>query len=93
MTEKATPTQIIDNERTLVTEWHFTDGAETGWHTHEYDYVVVPMDDGQLDIETADGTSRSQLQKGAPYFRPAGARHNVINASGKVFSFIELEYR
>ena len=42
-TPAAKPTVFIDNERVRVTEWRFAPGAATGWHRHEYDYVVVPM--------------------------------------------------
>ena len=42
--KEATPTVFIDNERVRVTEWRFAPGAATGWHRHEYDYVVVNDD-------------------------------------------------
>ena len=45
MTGQAVPTVQIDNERTRVTEWRFAPGASTGYHRHEYDYVIVPGDD------------------------------------------------
>lgn len=90
---QAVPTKLIDNERTIVTEWRFAEGAETGWHRHEFDYVVLPMDDGTLQLESADGTHHAELKKGRPYYKQTGVEHNVINASGKEFSFIEVEYR
>ena len=46
----AKPTVLIDNEKVKVTEWYFAVGDSTGAHTHEYDYVVVPMMDGELLI-------------------------------------------
>ncbi|HCG30209.1 MAG TPA: cupin, partial [Chloroflexi bacterium] len=42
----AVATRQIENERVIVTEWRFAPGAHTGWHRHEYDYVVVPMTTG-----------------------------------------------
>ena len=51
MSGTATPTVFVDNERVRVTEWRFAPGAATGWHRHEYDYVVVPMLDGKLRLE------------------------------------------
>ncbi|NNF78253.1 MAG: cupin, partial [Rhizobiales bacterium] len=52
MSESATSTVHIDNDRTRVTEWRFAKrGAKTGWHRHEYDYVIVPLVDGTLSIE------------------------------------------
>ena len=51
----AVATVQVDNERVIVTEWRFAPGAETGWHRHGYDYVVVPQTTGQLLLETRDG--------------------------------------
>ncbi|MBW8056085.1 MAG: cupin domain-containing protein [Nitrospira sp.] len=90
----AQPTVMIDNDRTRVTEWRFAPGAETGHHRHEYDYVVVPIMTGSLRIIAPDGSeSVSELRHGAPYFRPAGVEHNVINAGAADFAFIEVEFK
>jgi quercetin dioxygenase-like cupin family protein len=43
MREKAKPTVQIDDDKVKVTRWDFSPGAETGWHRHEMDYVVVPL--------------------------------------------------
>ena len=51
----ATPTVLIDNERVRVTEWRFRPGEATGWHRHEYDYVVVPVTTGKLHLKEPDG--------------------------------------
>ena len=85
---------MIDNDRTRVTEWIFEIGGETGQHTHEYDYVVVPMLDGELTIINEDGSeSVSKLSKGISYFREKGANHNVINENKFHYSFIEIEIK
>jgi quercetin dioxygenase-like cupin family protein len=94
MTESAKPTEFIDNPRTRVTEWRFAPGAATGWHRHEYDYVVVPLLDGQLKLLDADGNATlAQLSKGVPYFREAGVEHDVINANDYEFAFMEVELK
>ena len=89
----ARPTVLIDNPRTRVTEWHFErHGDNTGWHRHEHDYIVIPMQDGALDILGPDGTvSRSDLKKGIPYFREAGVEHDVLNGNTDPFVFVEVE--
>jgi quercetin dioxygenase-like cupin family protein len=85
---------LIDNDRTVTTEWRFAPGAETGWHTHLMDYVVVPMTTGTLLIELPDGAPvRSELVMGQPYFRRAGVEHNVVNANDDEFVFVEVEFR
>ena len=91
--QRASSRVFIDNERTRVTEWRFAPGAATGWHRHEHDYVVVPMLDGRLKLVEAGGERYSELQKGVPYFRGAGVEHDVVNANGYEFSFVEIEFK
>lgn len=90
---QAQPTVQIDNERVVVTEWYFSPGAETGWHRHRFDYVVVPLSDGQLQLETPDGQRISELKTGQSYSRLAGVEHNVINANDYAFVFVEIELK
>ncbi len=90
---KSTSIVQIDNPRVVVTESRFAPGAETGWHRHELDYVVVPLMDGKLLIKSKDGESTSELSAGKAYFRQAGVEHNVINASGGEFAFVEIQIK
>lgn len=91
MTE-AVPTVQVDNDQFRVTEWRFAPGAETGWHRHEMDYVVVPMTTGQLKIEMPDDEIMiSDLTAGISYAREIGVEHNVINANDFEFVFVEVE--
>lgn len=91
MTE-AVPTVQVDNDQFRVTEWRFAPGAETGWHRHEMDYVVVPMTTGQLKIELpGDEIMMSDLKAGVSYAREIGVEHNVINANDFEFVFVEVE--
>lgn len=89
----AQPTVQIDNDRVRVTEWRFAPGAETGWHRHAYDYVVCPVTDGTLLLETADGNVDAELRLGQPYFRQVGVEHNVINAGDSELVFVEVEIK
>ena len=89
----ARPTVQIDNERTRVTEWRFEPGAATGWHRHDYDYVVVPMTSGILRLEEEGGVHDAQLTVGQTYFRNAGVEHDVINANPHEFVFVEIELK
>jgi quercetin dioxygenase-like cupin family protein len=89
----AVATQQIDNERVIVTEWRFAPGAETGWHRHAFDYVVIPGMDGKLLLESSEGERIAELHAGQSYFREAGVEHNVINANDFEFYFVEVELR
>ena len=85
---------MIDNKKTRVTKWFFEIGEDTGQHTHEYDYIVVPMLDGQLKIVSAEGlTNLSDLSCGISYFKEKGVTHNVINNNNFQYSFVEIEIK
>jgi quercetin dioxygenase-like cupin family protein len=89
----ATSRLLGENERAIVTEWRLTPGAETGWHRHQYDYVVVCLTAGKLLAETKDGNVETELRFGQAYARPVGVEHNIVNASAHEFVFIEIEIK
>lgn len=90
----ATGTVLIENARTRVTEWRFARrGDNTGWHRHEFDYVVVPLFDGALYLREPGGVEReAPMRHGEPYFREAGVEHDVASANDFECAFIEIEF-
>jgi beta-alanine degradation protein BauB len=89
----AKATVFVENERVIVTEWRFQPGQNTGWHRHGHDYVVVPLMDGKVKLETSTGSSIAEMKKGVPYFRNEGVEHDVINANDTEYAFIEIELK
>lgn len=92
-TEPAHATVLVDDERVTVTRWDFAPGAETGWHTHALDYVVVPLTDCAFLLDEPAGQRRVDVAAGAAYSRLLGVSHNVINGGDKPMSFIEVEHK
>ena len=92
-TGTATPTVLIDKDRVRVTEWRFARrGDNTGWNRHAYDYLVIPLFDGTLEIDLGGGERTTvKLQNGVPYYRGLGVEHDVINANEFECAFIEVE--
>ena len=90
---KAASRLLQETERVIVTEWRLAPGAETGWHRHPYDYVVVCLTGGRLVAETSTGNIETELQFGQAYTRPAGVEHNIVNAGDKEFAFVEVELK
>jgi quercetin dioxygenase-like cupin family protein len=90
---KAVATVLQETDRVRVTEWRFAVGAETGWHRHEYDYVVVCLTAGKLLAETAQGDVETPLRFGQAYARPVGVEHNIVNAGEDEFAFVEVELK
>ena len=90
---KAVSKLLEENARVIVTEWRFAPGAETGWHRHAHDYVVVCLTSGKLLAETSTGNMETELQFGQSYARPVGVEHNIVNSGDKEFAFIEVEIK
>jgi beta-alanine degradation protein BauB len=88
---RATAHVQVENEWVRVTEWRFAAGAETGYHVHACDYVVVPLTSGRLRLEDGAGTTEAQLTSGVAYARRKGIAHNVINPNAFEFRFLEIE--
>lgn len=91
---KAVPTVQIDNDRVRVTLWSFAPGAATGWHRHDYDYVITPVLGGPVEIEGPGGARTPfEMTPGVSYFREAGVEHDVIYVGDKELAFIETELK
>ena len=90
---KATSRLLQETERAIVTEWRFAPGAETGWHRHAHDYIVVVLTAGKLMQETANGEIVADLVAGQSYARPVGVEHNVVNPNAHEFAFVEVELK
>lgn len=91
-TGTAVATVLIENDRVRVTEWRFAKrGDNTGWHRHEFDYIVVPLFDGKFEIEMERDRVTADLSNGVPYYRSLGAEHDVINGNDFECAFIEVE--
>ena len=90
---QATSKRLLENGRVIITEWRLIPGAETGWHRHGHDYVVVCLTAGTLLAETSTGPVETVLAFGQTYARPAGVEHNVVNPNSGDFAFIEIELK
>ena len=90
---KATSKLLEENARVIVTEWRFAPGAETGWHRHGHDYVVVCLTSGKLLAETSSGNVETELRMGQAYARPVGVEHNIVNSGDGEFAFVEVEIK
>ncbi len=90
----ATATQLVDDDRVRVTRFDFAPNAETGWHRHEYDYVITALTDCHMLLEEPGGGTRQTVVKaGEAYRRDLGVEHNVINDSQNPMAFVEIELK
>ena len=90
MLRDATDRQI-ENARARVTRHRMAPGAHTGFHRHEYDYVIVPVTHGRMRVVEGGRETITELTAGVSYFRPAGVEHDVINGGEEDLVFVEIE--
>jgi beta-alanine degradation protein BauB len=95
MAMSAQSVTITDDERVRVTRWTFPAGGDdTGHHTHQYDYLVVPVTGGTFTVTDQHGATRHLTQRaGEPYLGTAGTAHNVTSSSGIPAVFVEIELK
>ncbi len=92
MRPTCTATTLAEDARARVTRFDFAPGAETGWHRHGHDYVIVALTDCSMRLEEPGGGVREVLvPAGSAYRRDAGVEHNVINAGAVPMAFVEVE--
>ena len=96
MTTRAscTGTTLVDDARVRATRFDFPPGAETGWHRHGLDYVIVAVTDCPMLVIGAGGEERRvTVAAGEVYARDAGVEHNVVNDGEAPMSFVEVELK
>ena len=85
---------LVEDNKVRVTRFDFEANQETGWHVHEYDYVITAITDCFMTLQHPDGTKTStEVLAGHAYSRDAGVNHNVINSSKNKMSFVEIEMK
>jgi len=84
----------IDTNEVRVTEWRLAPGSAIGHHTHEMDYVIVPVTTSELTIVAPNGErSKAPIAAGKCYFRKAGVEHDVLNETAAEIVFLEVELK
>ena len=68
----------IEEAQVRATEFRFAPGAETGWHRHVYDYVVVPLLDGSVTMEVEEGLQPEDKARGIILACQAKSAGNLV---------------
>lgn len=85
---------MIDDARVRVTRFDFAPEAETGWHTHAYDFVITAVTDCAMLLENPDGAVVEVLiPAGSAYRCAASVKHNAINRGAETMTFVEVELK
>jgi beta-alanine degradation protein BauB len=82
-----------DNSDVKITRWDFSPGTVTGWHTHEFPYIIVMLTDARMRLHDGARVTEVNFKAGDAYQRPAGVTHDVMNGSGAPMAFLEIEIK
>lgn len=91
----AAPSEIVhEDDRSRIVKYTIKPGEQTGWHTHELDYVVIYLSAGQLTSHFADGTSKVfSYEPGKSGSYSAPVEHNAVNTGQTDVIGYEIEYK
>ena len=90
----AEPIVVHEDDKTRITQYRLEPGEQTGWHIHEYDYVVMHQSEGELTSHFADGTSAVFSYKpGGASAYSAPVEHNAVNTGSVTVSGFEIVYK
>ncbi len=90
----ATGKPLFEDDMTRITHWTMNPGEQTGWHSHDCDYVVVQLSGGRLHLDYADGTEREvDYAPGGTLSGSASIEHNAISVGDEAIVSIEIEYK
>lgn len=85
---------IHEDDRSRVVKYTIKPGEQTGWHTHELDYVVIYLTPGELTSHFADGTTKVfNYEPGKAGSYKAPVEHNAVNTGDTDVVGYEIEYK
>ncbi len=88
------PAVLLDTDKMRILHISTAPGERTGWHSHEFDHLVVMFDGGQSRALLEGGLERVlQATPRVHKINPAGIAHDVCNDSDQRMDFIEIEFK
>ena len=87
--EGITRATLKDDARLTVTRVQFAPDAAEPVHTHPYDIMVVPLQDGAAELVIGE-ERKAFLSEGDVQFIPKDVPHQLVNKSGSPFVIIAV---
>lgn len=87
-------TIIFENDLVRVWSIDVEEGGNKAWHHHRLPYVIVPIGDGRIELETRDGTiMQIEDKSGAAIWRDAGEIHELRNRGQGTYRNVLIEIK
>ncbi len=85
---------LFENEYVRIWSVKLDPGERQAWHKHDLPYVIVPMTDGKIEIESVDGKIvRPDDKSGKAIWRDPGEIHDLRNLGDAVYKNVLVEIK
>jgi quercetin dioxygenase-like cupin family protein len=85
---------IFENDLVRIWELAVEPGKSKGLHRHDLPYVIVPLTEGSIEIESIDGkVIRPQEKLGEAIWREAGEIHDLRNLGTATYRNVLVEIK
>jgi beta-alanine degradation protein BauB len=85
---------IFENDFVRVWELAVAPGRSKGLHRHDLPYVIVPLTEGNIEIESIDGrVYRPDEKVGEAIWRDAGEIHDLKNLGDATYRNVLVEIK
>jgi len=83
-----TATDVLDSAEAAVRRVELAPGAREVVHTHPYDFVVVPVTSGRMEVQLAGKTEAKDYAPGDAFFIMRNTPHAVANVGKTPFALL-----
>jgi quercetin dioxygenase-like cupin family protein len=70
---------IFENERVKVWEFTLQPGEAVGEHTHQHDYLILPIETSLVEVTRGGRVEVSEYAGGSVIYRQKGETHDARN--------------
>jgi quercetin dioxygenase-like cupin family protein len=86
---------MYENEHVRVWDFVVEPGKSKGWHRHELSYVIIPITEGNIELESAitGQIDRPVSVIGEAIWRDAGEVHDLRNVGDATYRNILVEIK
>jgi hypothetical protein len=86
---------MFENDCVRVWDFVVAPGKSKGWHRHELPYLIIPLTEGDIELESAltGEIARPRGSVGAPIWRDAGEVHDLRNVGAASYRNVLIELK
>lgn len=84
---------IFENDRVKVWEFTLQPGEAIGMHTHENDYLILPIETSMVEVTRGAQVEVAEYAGGDVIYRQKGETHNAKNVGSRRYHQLLVELK